>query len=289
MRLDLLKQRIITAAVLAPAAIAAIFLLPLNVFHFVMVAVSLIAAWEWAGFSTPGNTKKRKLQLGLFGVIIAVMVSFLPPNILPVLLDQTSTLYVMLFAGVWWVIVLLMALSFPRSALLWEKQPAINFMFGCFTLLPFLWAMLALRSWHYEDNIYHGGGLLLYVMLLVWGADTGAYFSGRMFGKHKLAPQVSPGKTIEGLIGGVVVAMMISMLFCYTTGLQLHSVPALVTASLLAVLASALGDLNESMFKRTAGVKDSGTILPGHGGVLDRIDSLTAALPIFTLIYLLWH
>ena len=120
---------------------------------------------------------------------------------------------------------------------------------------------------------------LLFILLWVWAADTGAYFAGRAMGKHKLAPLVSPGKTIEGLIGGVVLALLV-VAGVFAAGLLEANLVPLMAVALMTVLASALGDLFESMVKRQRGFKDSGTILPGHGGMLDRIDSVTAAMPI---------
>ena len=120
---------------------------------------------------------------------------------------------------------------------------------------------------------------LMFILLWVWAADTGAYFAGRAFGKHKLAPLVSPGKTIEGLLGGVALALAV-VAGVYAAGLLEAQLWSLMLVALFTVLASALGDLFESMVKRERGFKDSGTILPGHGGMLDRIDSVTAAMPI---------
>jgi phosphatidate cytidylyltransferase len=123
----------------------------------------------------------------------------------------------------------------------------------------------------------------MYVFGLVWGADTGAYFVGRAFGKNKLAPKVSPGKTIEGMVGGLLTTSVLIVAVAVYRDLPLIRMVAFIGLSLFTVLASVLGDLVESMVKRQAGVKDSGNIFPGHGGALDRIDSLTAAAPIFAL------
>jgi phosphatidate cytidylyltransferase len=132
-----------------------------------------------------------------------------------------------------------------------------------------------------------GSWILLFVMGLVWAADSGAYFFGKAFGKHKLAPAVSPGKTIEGMFGGLFTASLLAVAVTWFMDFVPAKMAIVLFCSLLAVLASVLGDLTESMFKREAGIKDSGTLLPGHGGILDRIDSLTAALPVFLLSYLL--
>lgn len=125
---------------------------------------------------------------------------------------------------------------------------------------------------------------LMYVFALVWGADSGAYFVGRLFGKHKLAPNVSPAKSIEGLVGGLLTTAIIVLLVAFVQlDLNTNALIVFIGLSLLTVLASVQGDLFESMVKRKAGIKDSGTILPGHGGVLDRIDSILAAAPVFAL------
>lgn len=143
-----------------------------------------------------------------------------------------------------------------------------------------------LRAVNYAESPYHGAKLVMLVCFLVWAADTGAYFSGKRFGKRKMAPAVSPNKTIEGLVGGAVLAVMVTWGGAALMDIPFVSWGSLLVIAVLTVIASVLGDLVESMFKRASGIKDSGSILPGHGGVLDRIDSLTAALPIFALLYL---
>jgi len=146
--------------------------------------------------------------------------------------------------------------------------------------------MVALRQYHYDTDHFAGAWWLLFVLLLVWGADSGAYMFGKMFGKHKLAPKVSPGKTWEGFLGGLVTSALIAVLFATLAPLTV-STGTLVICAIIATLASVLGDLTESMFKREAGIKDSGNLIPGHGGILDRIDSLTAAVPVFACLLLL--
>jgi phosphatidate cytidylyltransferase len=131
-----------------------------------------------------------------------------------------------------------------------------------------------------------GNWLILSVMVLVWAADIGAYFSGRAFGKRKLAPQVSPGKSWEGVYGGLAVSLAITLVVGINRGWGFGQLLLGLLGAALVVMSSVIGDLTESMFKRRAGIKDSSNLLPGHGGVLDRIDSLTAAIPVFAV--LLW-
>ena len=202
-----------------------------------------------------------------------------------------STLKSQLFAliiclsVIWWLTALLLVVGYPNSAKYWSKSPLIKLLFAFFTLVPFFIGMLELRTINYSVNSYTGAIWLLYVFVLVWATDTGAYFAGRAIGKRKLAVKVSPGKTVEGFIGGVSLATLVCVI-AYLTGYFNINFTQFLFSSLLAILASVLGDLTESMFKREAGIKDSGNLIPGHGGILDRIDSLTSAVPVFTVLSL---
>ncbi|MGL5359798.1 MAG: phosphatidate cytidylyltransferase, partial [Shewanella sp.] len=166
----------------------------------------------------------------------------------------------------------------------WQKNPMLKSMFGQLTLVPCFVALIALKSISSQMSPYFGPSLVLLVMLVVWAADSGAYFVGKAVGKTKLMPAVSPAKTLEGLIGGLLTTLLVVAGVMYIAPEQ--ELFLVVAVTLFVAMVSALGDLSESMFKRAACIKDSGSILPGHGGVLDRIDSLTAALPVFTLIYI---
>ncbi len=177
-------------------------------------------------------------------------------------------------------------LFYPASAALWRTSRPLRVLFGILTVIPFFWGMMALRQYHYDTDHFAGAWWLLFVMLLVWGADSGAYMFGRLFGKHKLAPKVSPGKTWEGFFGGLLSSAIIAWLFALLAPLSVAP-GTLIICAVIATLASVLGDLTESMFKREAGIKDSGNLIPGHGGILDRIDSLTAAVPVFACLLLL--
>ena len=152
--------------------------------------------------------------------------------------------------------------------------------FGLAILLPSWQALILLKQWEL------GNWLILAVMILVWAADIGAYFSGKTFGKRKLAPQVSPGKSWEGLIGGLLTSLVITLVVGVYRGWSARELILALLGAALVVAISVIGDLTESMFKRSSGIKDSSQLLPGHGGVMDRIDSLTAAIPVF--VVLLW-
>lgn len=281
----MLKQRIITAGVLAPLAIAAIFLLPLKLFSLLVAAIYLLASREWGSLVAKD---KRAYILYPFGFVLGASLIAIPIDGIWLSELNPYVFGILSAGGIWWIACLLLVLGYPKSARFWRQQPWLKAIFGLLTLMPFFWALVTLRG----VNIFHdpteGAWWVLFVMLLVWGADTGAYFSGKSLGRHKLAPQVSPGKTIEGFVGGLVTTIVIALIAVFAFEITSEKQVWFVLAAILTSLASSLGDLSESMFKRQAGIKDSGRLLPGHGGVLDRIDSLTAALPVFTLCYIAW-
>ena len=277
----MLIQRILTAIVLIPLVIIALFFAPLSIFSYLIITVCALAAWEWSNFLR----MVKKTQKAAFMVLIIILLALL--YLIPIDLSLKGKLftYIICLSIVWWLIALLLVVSYPKSAKYWSKSILIKLLFALFTLIPFYISMLELRSISYDIDRYTGAVWLLYVFVLVWATDTGAYFAGRAIGKRKLAVKVSPGKTIEGFIGGVSLAILVCMLV-YLTGYFAISFINFLISSLLAILVSVLGDLTESMFKREAGIKDSGNLIPGHGGILDRIDSLTAAVPVFTALSL---
>lgn len=280
----MLKYRLITALILIPVVIGALFLLPPVGFAIVTLVVCMLAAWEWGQLAGFASRSQRIWLAILCGFLLVLMLLSLPAYQHSAHLPQVSV-PLWLSMG-WWVAALLLVLTYPRSAALWRDSHLLRIIFGILTIVPFFWGMVALRQYGYEQNHHIGAWWLLYVMLLVWGADSGAYMFGKLFGKHKLAPKVSPGKTWEGLIGGLLTSALISWLFGRYAPLDI--IPEiLLICSVVAALASVLGDLTESMFKREAGIKDSGHLIPGHGGILDRIDSLTAAVPVFACLMLL--
>ncbi|ENY72521.1 phosphatidate cytidylyltransferase [Aeromonas diversa CDC 2478-85] len=280
----MLKQRIITALLLIPLVFGALFFLPIKWFALLLAGVFVLASQEWGAFV---DARLRHPVSLLLCVLLGLTLLWQPVDRLwsPDLASlPTSMLYL---SASWWLLALLLVVRYPGSAALWRHSRWLKTLFGAATLIPFFWALLSLRS----VNIWHdsatGAWLLLFVMGLVWAADSGAYFCGRAFGKRKLAPAVSPGKTLEGMLGGLLCSAGLAVTVAWWQDADSQRTLVVLLSSLLAVLASVLGDLSESMFKREAGLKDSGALLPGHGGVLDRIDSLTAALPVFLLSYLL--
>ena len=281
-----MKQRIITALILAPLAVSGIFFLPLQFFMLACAALFLLASKEWAGFV---DKTASSFILYFFGALLGLTLVMMPIEKIWLAGSINSAFVIGLsIAAAWWVVALLMVLNYPNSAKVWSKNKPLKTLFGLLTLIPFFWGMVALRSIDIQHDFYFGSELLMYVFLLVWAADTGAYFVGKNFGKHKLAPKVSPGKTREGFLGGLVSAMLIALLGTFYFSVEADNILLFLGASLVTTFVSALGDLTESIFKREAGLKDSSNLLPGHGGILDRIDSLTAAVPVFALFYLTW-
>ncbi|OTQ32282.1 hypothetical protein B6D19_05890 [Gilliamella apicola] len=276
----MLIQRLLAAIVLIPLVIILLFFTKLSIFASIMIAVGGIAAWEWSQFLYITNKHSRLI----FAFFIAVLLALL--YFMPIPFELKSKLYniILSLSIIWWLVALYLVMSYPKTIHYWSNI-AVKLFFAFFTLFPFFISVIALRSIDYQSNCYTGAILLLYIFVLVWTTDTGAYFAGRTFGKRKLAPKVSPGKTVEGFIGGVSVALLISLVVYYSNLFNLK-LNAFFISSFFAILASVLGDLTESMFKREAGIKDSGNLIPGHGGILDRIDSLTAAVPIFTVLSL---
>lgn len=267
----MLKQRIITALILAPLALWGIWSLDSDNLALILALIFTLGAWEWS------RLVGLDCHLGRIGYTALYPISFY--FLFPLLHQGNWPLMILVLALMWWVMALLSVVTYPRSGLFWKGSGVARGIAGFFVLVP-SWAGLSIL--HSE----FGPGYFILLMLLIWGADSGAYFAGRAFGKRKLAPKVSPGKSWEGVIGGMLTAVVVAVCATY----WLDAVTGMVwfiSLTLITVAISVLGDLLESMFKRMMELKDSGGILPGHGGVLDRIDSLTAAAPLFTL-GLLW-
>ncbi|HHF4470391.1 phosphatidate cytidylyltransferase [Haemophilus influenzae] len=284
----MLKQRVLSAIVLIAAVLCALFLFTPFYFALALGMVAALGIWEWTQFARLKQPLIRFFVTTFLGVFIFLWL-YTEGNYLNAGRVFEQHLQLLLINAVsWWGLALLLVISYPKSAKFWSKNPLLQLLFAFSTLIPFIAGVLRLRLEHYTNNPYHGLFLLLYVFVLVWAADSGAYFSGRAFGKRKLAPKVSPGKSWEGVIGGLITALVLAFIFIHFSGDTLvgdRNITGFIILSVATVAISVLGDLTESMFKRESGVKDSSQLIPGHGGVLDRIDSLTAAIPFFSYFY----
>ena len=267
----MLKQRLITAALLIPLVIWAIFSLSNALMAMVLVAIALIAAWEWAGMLQ----FKTLIARGLY----AAFVGLLAYALLVGQKDLESVVLLVLgLAALWWLMATIWVLKYRAKTELSGADKVLGIFIGLTVIVPSCLAMSLLHGYG-EQGPY----LLFFLILLTSVADSGAYFSGRRWGKHKLAPVVSPGKTIEGAVGALVATVAVACAGAVYFDLAVIDLVWFLPLCLVTVAVSIVGDLLESLFKRRAGLKDSGRILPGHGGIMDRIDSLTAAAPLFAL------
>lgn len=265
-------QRVLTAALLGPLAIAAVLWLPTPILAALLAIVFLLGLWEWTRLIAIHGALPRIAILTVGAAIMAALTwSARPGGLFP--------LHLMILIGAgWWLLAALWLRHFDFMRAPTPRARGIKLVAGVLAMVP-AWCALV---------VLHAGGEFgprwaLLALLLVWAADTGAYFAGIRYGKAKLAPRISPGKTWAGLWGGVGLSLAVAALASPLLGLGLAQLPALLLLAAVTVGFSVIGDLFESLLKRHAGRKDSGDLIPGHGGVLDRVDSLLAALPVFAL------
>lgn len=270
----MLKQRIITAIILIGLLLWALFRLPLDTFAIVVAGVILIAGWEWANLASLNRALRFVFIAALGAALIGVAQYVFDMNFSAG--DEDRAQRVLVVACFWWALALLWVQGYPASALLWGNR-WVRGVIGLFVLVPAWLSVVILRG------MEQGAWVVLFVVAVVAAADVGAYFVGKQFGRHKLAPEVSPGKSWEGFFGGMVACGLLATAVAFGLGLPMKNSILFIVGVIITGLASVLGDLSESMFKRHRGIKDSSSLLPGHGGVLDRLDSLSAALPVFTV------
>jgi phosphatidate cytidylyltransferase len=271
----MLKQRLVTAAILVTVFLLCLFALPIVFYKALILVAIAVAGWEFAGLAGCATRLRKALYTGSLVAATAAAAHLIHA-------------YSQLGYGLWGL-----ALAFWALAAFWVKQypkpglwrlPAMRRLAGLATLVPSGAALLWIVT------LPHGPLWVLALVAIVALADSGAYFAGRAWGRHKLAPSVSPGKSWEGVLGGLLAVTLLVSLYAvlpwHPQGLAQLPVSVLFWAALPTALISVLGDLFESLLKRSLGVKDSGQLLPGHGGVLDRIDGLTAAAPLYALVLL---
>jgi len=262
----MLKQRVITASVLALIALWVVLKLPATGFGAVLLAVMLLGAWEWADLAGLNETRGRLLYGGL---VLALILAVWP---LGGRAAWVAGLLVPVFAAWCYALVWLWRYAGQPER---QDRPGTVGAAGVVVLASAWLALMGLRN-------EFGSGFVLFLLMLIWVADIGAYFAGRRWGRRKLAPAISPGKTWEGVCGAAAAALAFALIGAVVLDVGSRW-PGFVAVCMIAVGFSIVGDLFESMMKRRRGVKDSGSLLPGHGGVLDRVDSLLAAAPVFLL------
>ena len=275
------KTRVLAALIMAPLAIGGVLLLPTAWLMLIAAAVFLVALWEWLKLADVEDLLARNI---LLACNLAVMVALVWGSRSA---DGSTTLallqLVSLLGVAWWLLAMLWLLHFDFASDHDTHARVFKLGAGTLAVVP---AWCAMGVIHATDP--NGHQWLLLALFLVWAADTGAYFAGRtfggkLFGGRKLAPRISPNKTIEGLLGGVVLAVAVAVIGAKLIGTDNGALLGVIAVAIVTVLFSVVGDLFESLLKRHVNVKDSSNLIPGHGGVLDRVDSVLAALPVFAL------
>lgn len=301
----MLKQRIITASILATAVISAVLMLPSDYFSLLIAIIVLIGAWEWMNLIDLTSPAKRGVFIGtlIFAMLFIHLWTYILEALVPTM-DYLAEKYkfvmedirkqsgilewLVIPAVLFWLLVMLLIRKAPQDMLTLQLRMRYKALIG--------WGIL-LASWMFLSrlHLFYGREMTLYFLVLIWIADIAAYFSGKRWGKTKLAPDISPGKTVEGVYGALVSSAVFAFIWhivqgalsinktAYFSGnkIILMSAGDFILLSVLTVLISVYGDLFFSLVKRQRGVKDSSNLLPGHGGVLDRVDSLIAAIPFF--------
>lgn len=258
----MLRERLLTALLLTPLFILSILYLPSDLFALLVGVFVLLGAWEWSGLLGVDRPGVRISYVAC--VLLLAVPLYLQPGVAPILVIGLA----------WWLFATYRLVAWSGRS--WSVPYR---MLSGFVVLVVAW--YAVYSLHHDPG---GARLVLIFFVVVWTADIGAYFVGRRWGKRRLAPHISPGKTLEGVFGGLMLvgsmAILLGLVLLNLRGIGWLEWVLLCTAT---AIASVVGDLFESQLKRMAGVKDSGSLLPGHGGVLDRIDGVTASAPVFAV------
>ncbi len=264
----MLKQRVLTAVPLAAFVIWGLITQPADIVFYAILFLIFISGWEWSGLSGVKNTLYRVIYALLITFSVFIVEQFVASN-------RDVLVFVLLLSVLTWcVIIYHMFLKGPQVAN--QNLSYFKLFFGFIILIPPVLGLMLVRV--------EGEWWLFYCLSIVWIADIGAYFSGKRFGKNKLAPKLSPGKTKEGMVGAIVFTAIYSIIVGFLFKLPLISQIGLLIITVLAAVISVAGDLFVSLLKREKGLKDTGNILPGHGGILDRIDSVLSSAPFLALL-----
>lgn len=268
------RTRLLAALIMTPLAIAAVLLLPTPWLLALTAVVFLAALWEWFRLAEIDDTLQRTV---LLVANLALMVALVWAQTTGV--GSLPLFRLAVVAGVVWWLLSMLWLKHSHFASDHDTHArAFKLAAGTLAVVP---AWCALAVIHVEEP--HGHRWLLLVLMIIWAADSGAYFVGRKLGRRKLSPRISPNKTVEGLLGGVAAGLLVAVVGAPLAGATLAQLPAVALVAVATVGFSVVGDLYESLLKRHVGAKDSGNLIPGHGGLLDRLDSVFAALPVFAL------
>ncbi len=270
----MLKDRVVTAVIVLCLFLTALFLLAPIFWMVLLLALTATGAWEWTRLAR--FSLNQSITYLLITVLLSGELLFLMGNAVKADPFTASFLWVYATSAGFWILAVPFFLKTKHPV----RNRTLLVLMGWLVLLPACLALFQLRA---IDPL-----LLLGFMCTIWISDTAAYFSGRTWGKHKLAPEISPGKTWEGVVGALAAVLVYALIWSYAAGSQ-GQVRLLIPLLLVLAAMGIVGDLFESLMKRHAGVKDSGNILPGHGGILDRIDALISTLPIAALSLLFLH
>ena len=278
----MLLKRILTASVLAFLITLVVFKLPMEFFSLVIGLITLLAAWEWSNLA--GITSMLKRALFLLVLILPMLGIQFWTQILELIAQTLDWPDVRDYSGIlewlvippvlFWILVMILIRNSPAGVLNQTLKTRYKALIGWFILLSAWMFLSRLRA-------FYGTEMTMYFLILIWVADISAYFAGKKWGVTKLAPEISPGKTVAGMYGAILSGLICAVVLSLFYGFQVMIAADFILLSVLTVLISIYGDLFVSVVKRQRGVKDSGSLLPGHGGVLDRIDSMIAAIPFF--------
>jgi len=261
------KQRLLTSTILGIFVIGLVLMASETAFRVMLMLLLLIASWEWS--------KLISIQTILVRIVYSLIILTLIHYVL-----LLEVVYLLGFVTICWLLLLSAVIYYPRSEVICSNQ-WLSAILGIVIFLGYGTGLIELRGQQ------QGAELVIYLITIVLLADVGAYAVGKLVGKHKLAPKVSPGKTWEGALFGLLLAMIVSVGGGVYFSIHGQQWVSWLLLALLTVVASVIGDLSESLFKRCKGVKDSGKLLPGHGGILDRIDGHLAAAPVFVFFFML--